>query len=65
MDLLYSSRLRERTKAKLWKNCQRIVPATVLHNNNVVNRKKAFLDNEDIQDRIEFCELKIALIEAC
>ena len=32
----------------LWKNCQRIVAATVLHNNNVVNMKKALLGNEDI-----------------
>jgi hypothetical protein len=32
-----------------------IVAATVLHNNNnVINMKKAFLDNENIRDRIEF-----------
>ena len=40
--------LREGTKVKLWKNCQRIVATTVLHNNNVVNMKKTLLDNEDI-----------------
>jgi hypothetical protein len=63
---LYSSRLGELTKAKLWKNCQCIVAITAPHNNNVVNMKKAFLDNENIRDRIEFWVLwtKNAMIEA-